>query len=156
MKTTNKWTEQQLQQMAEDYFSGSLSEAEEQQLRQQLAQTDAPTGAAAEAKAQMAFFAMARKQSQQAVKPRPTLRIARIAVAAACACMVALAAWHYSTTLNPDCIMYAGGQAITNEQAVMAQMTAQISEMGRQQDYMDETVKNQLSDFRGLIGSAEE
>lgn len=156
MTTMNKWTEEKLEQMAEAYFSASLSEAEEQELRQQLAQTDSPTGAAAEAKAQMAFFATARRQDHRAAKPRPTLRIVRITAAAACACLVAFAAWHYTSATAPDCIMYAGGQEITNEQAIVAQMTAQISEMGRQQDYMDETVKNQLSDFRGLIGTGEE
>lgn len=152
----NKWTEAQLQQTAEAYFAGSLTEAEEQELKRQLAASTVTTGAAAEAKALMAFFATARSQESEAKKPRPTLRIARIAVAAACAGLVGFAAWHYTTAASPDCIIYANGQKITNEQIVMAQMTAQISEMGQQQDHMGQTVKSQLSDFRGLIGTGEE
>jgi len=153
MTTDSKWTEQKLQHMAQAYFDGSLSEADEQALRQHLSKTTAPTGAAAEAKAEMAFFAVARKRERKAAGTHPSARIVRVAVAAACAAMVGMAVWHYSAAGNPDCIIYAGGQTITNEQAVMAQMTAQMSEMGKQSDAVEQTVRNQLGDFRGLVGS---
>lgn len=147
----NRWSEQKLREASEAYFRGTLGETEEAQLRQQLAASPTETGAIGEAKALMGFFATARRQQREAPTARTKLRAARIAVAAACAAAVAWAAWHYSSPRETDCIMYAEGQVITSEEAVMAQMTAQITEMGRQADAVEQTVRSQLGDFKQLI-----
>lgn len=152
----NKWTEQQLNSMAEAYFEGTLSEQEEAELRAQLALSPITSDTIGEAKALMGFFATMRKQSLQATKPRLVWRKAKIISAAACIALIAIGAWHYSTLDRSDCIMYAQGTTITSEEKVMAMMNRQMEEMKKPSEGIETIVHSQLSDFGKLMSDKQQ
>lgn len=147
MKTTNK----ELARLAEAYFDCTLTEAEEERLRQLLAQSSETTGIIGEAHAVMGIFSteriMARKRKSQA----RNLRVMAWAAAA-----VAIAVLVIPTLLKPaqsdaDCIMYAEGRVITGEKEVLAQIDRQMAEVRQQSSSVDDIVQSQLGDFKALL-----
>lgn len=147
-----KLTEQQLNAMAEAYFEGTLSEQEETLLREQLAASTIDTGSIGEAKAVMGFFATMRKQSRRkTISIRHPRRVGLISAVAASIAVLLIATWSYSASRRSDCVMYANGQVITSEEAVMATMNSQMADMKSPSMNISSIVQSQLGDFGELI-----
>ncbi len=151
---------QDIHKLIEAYFECTLSEQEEQQLKQMLATTEEDTADVREAKAVLGVFAMERKLSQYAQPntnhaPRIThsnRSIIRFAAAAVAVFAIVFGGIKYAEYQEDNaCVMYVNGEKISNENIVLAQMTGQMEDISEAADYTDQTMFNQLDDMASVL-----
>ncbi len=142
--------------LIEAYFDCTLSEQEEQQLKQMLATTEEDTADVREAKAVLGVFAMERKLSKGA-RPiqHPTnsrKRIIRYAAAAIAVFAIVFGGIKYAEYQNDNaCVMYINGEKISNENIVFAKMLGQMDDISEAADYNDQTMSKQLDDIASVL-----
>ncbi|MCQ2256173.1 MAG: hypothetical protein MJZ29_11830 [Bacteroidaceae bacterium] len=151
---------QDIHKLIEAYFDCTLSEQEEQQLKQMLATTEEDTADVREAKAVLGVFAMERKLSQGAQQiTNHELRIThskrsivRYAAAAVAVFAIVIGGMKYVEYQEDNaCVMYVNGEKISNEKIVLAQMVGQMDDISEAADYNDQTMFNQLDDMASVL-----
>lgn len=164
---------QDIHKLIEAYFDCTLSEQEEQQLKQMLATTEEDTADVREANAVLGVFAMARRLSQDAqpttnscasqvfrrASSESALRIMhskrsifRYAAAAVAICTIVFGSMKYAEYQEDNaCVMYVNGEKISNEKVVIAQMMGQMDDIGEAADHNDQTMLNQLDDIASVL-----
>lgn len=129
MKTGNT-TLPRLLELIDRYFDCSLSDSEELQLRNMIAHTGYHHPAIDEARALMGF-----KKPVAAVKSRDTRKLwwPAAGVAAAIAVMATIGFSHFLSprmAVDSTCIAYINGKKVTDEDAVLRQLTSDMREFG--------------------------
>lgn len=141
---------QDIHKLIEAYFDCTLSEQEEQQLKQMLATTEEDTADVREAKAVLGVFAMERKLSQ-AYALRITHFRGYAAAAIAIFAIVFGGMKYVEYQEDNACVMYVNGEKISNENIVLAQMMGQMDDIGEAADYNDQTMSSQLNDMASAL-----
>ena len=150
---------QDIHKIIEAYFDCTLSEQEEQQLKQMLATTEEDTADVREAKAVLGVFAMERKLSQDAPITNTELSIThskrnfvRYAAAAVAVFAIVFGGMKYVEYQEDNaCVMYVNGEKISNENVVLAQMMGQMDDISEAADYNDQTMFSQLDDMASVL-----
>lgn len=151
---------QDIHKLIEAYFDCTLSEQEEQQLKQMLATTEEDTADVREAKAVLGVFAMERKLSQDAQQitnhefriTHSKRSIVRYAAAAVAVFAIVIGGMKYVEYQEDNaCVMYVNGEKISNEKIVLAQMVGQMDDISEAADYNDQTMFNQLDDMASVL-----
>jgi ferric-dicitrate binding protein FerR (iron transport regulator) len=138
---------------ADRYFEGSLSEAEEQELKDFLSSSEGQSHEYDELRAVMGFFAVGKGLSEASRGPahgseasRPVRNInriySRIAVAAACL-LVLLGIGFGIYSRRNYCVTFYKGAKITKSEVVMEDVESTLAELMSS----DTDVYDQLSDF---------
>ena len=151
---------QDIHKLIEAYFDCTLSEQEEQQLKQMLATTEEDTDDVREAKAVLGVFAMERKLSQDAQPitnnefsiTHSKRNFVRYAAAAVAVFAIVFGGMKYVEYQEDNaCVMYVNGEKISNENVVLAQMMGQMDDIGEAADYNDQTMSSQLDDMASVL-----
>lgn len=151
---------QDIHKLIEAYFDCTLSEQEEQQLKQMLATTEEDTADVREAKAVLGVFAMERKLSQDAQQitnhefriTHSKRSIVRYAAAAVAVFAIVIGGMKYVEYQEDNaCVMYVNGEKISNEKIVLAQMVGQMDDISEAADYNDQTMFSQLDDMASVL-----
>ena len=151
---------QDIHKLIEAYFDCTLSEQEEQQLKQMLATTEEDTDDVREAKAVLGVFAMERKLSQDAQPitnnelsiTHSKRSIIRYAAAAVAVFAIVFGGMKYVEYQEENaCVMYVNGEKISNENVVLAQMMGQMDDISEAADYNDQTMSSQLDDMASVL-----
>ena len=151
---------QDIHKIIEAYFDCTLSEQEEQQLKQMLATTEEDTADVREAKAVLGVFAMERKLSQDAQPitnnelsiTHSKRNFVRYAAAAVAVFAIVIGGMKYVEYQEDNaCVMYVNGEKISNEKIVLAQMVGQMDDISEAADYNDQTMSSQLDDMASVL-----
>lgn len=143
---------QDIHKLIEAYFDCTLSEQEEQQLKQMLATTTEDTADVREAKAVLGVFAMERKFSKGTPIQHSRKHIVRYAAAAIAVFAIVFGGIKYAEYQNDNaCVMFVNGEKISNENIVFAQMMGQIDDISEAADYNDQTMDSQLDDMASVL-----
>lgn len=151
---------QDIHKIIEAYFDCTLSEQEEQQLKQMLATTEEDTADVREAKAVLGVFAMERKLSQDAQPitnnefriTHSKRNFVRYAAAAVAVFAIVFGGMKYVEYQEDNaCVMYVNGEKISNENVVLAQMMGQMDDISEAADYNDQTMSSQLDDMASVL-----
>lgn len=140
----------ELESLIARYFEAETTEAEELHLRAALASGRYPlTPAVREALAVMSLTAVAARRR----KKRTRLRAVSAAAAAIAALTVSVGAWHYTSTRSNVCVTYIAGTRVTDRDAVMSIIAADLACMGDAQADMEADVAEQINAFSDIIDS---
>ncbi|MCC8114643.1 MAG: hypothetical protein LIP03_11785 [Bacteroidales bacterium] len=120
-------SKEKIETLIERYFAGETSVAEERELRQLLASTDASSPAIDEARAVMGYFAVARNKKAAIKPPRYGSVLAR---AAAIAVLIGFGTWALTLTGPDPCEAFAYGSRISDDEMVIALIDNDLQAMG--------------------------
>lgn len=151
---------QDIKKLIEAYFDCTLSEQEEEQLKQMLATTEEDTADVREAKAVLGVFAMERKLLQGAQPitnnefriTHSKRSIVRYAAAAVAVFAIVIGGMKYVEYQEDNaCVMYVNGEKISNENIVIAQMMGQMDDISEAADNTEQTMSDQLNDISSVL-----
>ena len=129
-KSQNISSQAERERLIDRYFEGETSLQEEQMLRQQLAECPWQSDIIDEARFTMGYFAAHQRQQQQ--RPTVSNRMRVMAIAASIALLLTVGAGLLWQSQRPKdvCIAYVNGQEISNDEAVMALIDNDLSNIG--------------------------
>lgn len=144
--------------LAERYFAGLTSTAEEKELRELAARTADDNPTAAEVLAVMSFAAMSPKTEMAEAAPRRRTnfrKIGSVAAAAAVATgLLTLSMLRLNAHRDSDCLAYVDGRYTDNPTEVMAIMEADLSALGDAQESVDSEISSDLSIISDAINQS--
>ena len=120
----------ELEQLIEHYFNGETSVQEEQLLRETLAHCAWNSEAIDDARMVVGYFAAHCQEQQRTSKKISRRQI--IGIAASIALIIGVGIftlWHPSVD-NSMCVAYVNGKTVNNNEAVMAMIESDLTEMG--------------------------
>lgn len=152
----------ELLQQIERYFDCSLSDEEEQLLRSAIAETTLDHPSIDEVRALMGFRRPSLTINQttpKSMESRRRLLITATGIAASIA-LIVVAAFGISSLgsaskLEPTCIAYIHGETVTDEEAVIRQLTADMKDFGISADEIDNSFQEELDEVSEIINKNE-
>lgn len=140
----------ELEEMIEAYFDCTLTELQEQRLKQELATTSLTSPAISEARAVMGLTSTAMEAHRRSMVRHSRHHWLAVAASIAIVAVSGLGLMVHQQQAN-SCVAWVGGQQVTDDAQVMNLLHADLKQVGTAAQGVDQNIEQQLGDLGAAI-----